>query len=212
VSTIPLAIVRATGPLNRATLRCQLADLPLPPRSAALLAGAGVGGSEDPSDRAVAAINAALGALVGCLAGGITDPISYRRAVARLVGLGLGLTPTGDDLLVALVATSRRLATADVLATAAADEFAAAVAALPAGLTTTVAHTLLSQAAEGRFPEPLAAFVGALGDPAVDRETLARLVERLVATGAHSGADWLAGVVALARACLAQGGDAWPSA
>jgi hypothetical protein len=89
-----------------------------------------------------------------------------------------------------------------VLPTAATDEFAAAVAALPAGLTTTVAHTLLSQAAERRFPEPLAAFVGALGDPAVDRESLARLLERLVATGAHSGADWLAGVVALARACV----------
>jgi hypothetical protein len=193
------------GPLGRAILRCQLADLPLPPRSAALLAGAGAGGSEDPpycaTSSDLAAINAALSALVGCLAGGITDPISYHRAVARLVGLGPGLTPTGDDLLVALVATSRRLASADVLPTAAADEFAAAVAALPAGLTTTVAHALLSQAAEGRFPEPLAAFVGALGDPAVDRESLARLVERLVATGAHSGADWLAGVVALARGC-----------
>jgi hypothetical protein len=236
VSTIPLATVRATGPFGRAMLRCQLADLRLPPRSAALLAGAGLGGSEAPPDcaamsdlAAIAAINAALGALVGCLAGGITDPISYHRAVARLVGLGPGLTPTGDDLLVALVAASRRLAMADVLPTAAADEFAAAVAALPAGLTTTVAHFLLSQAAEGRFPETLAAFVDALGDPAVDRETFARLLERLVATGAHSGADWLAGVVALARGSLqgraealphrcerlrhrSEGGDAWPSA
>jgi hypothetical protein len=204
-----LATVRAAAPLDRATLRCHLADLPLPPRSAALLSGAAAGGSDDspcgiagrsPDLAAAAAIGTALGALVGWLAGGITDPICYRRAVARLVGLGPGLTPTGDDVLVALVAMSRRLGHAGVLPAAVADALAAAVADVPAGLTTPTAHALLSQAVDGRFPEPLAALVGALGDPAVNREALARLVEQLVATGAHSGADWLGGVVALARA------------
>lgn len=170
-------------------------------------------GHRTPDDSIAAAasaeIFAALHALVGHLASGDADAACYERAVARLVGLGPGLTPTGDDLLVALAATSRLLSGADnggnghgvLISRAAADALAGAVATLPPIVTTEVAHHLLRESAAGRFPEPLAAFLRALGDRRVDRETLVRLADRLISTGAHSGADWLAGVVALARAC-----------
>ncbi len=207
---IALATVPAAVPPSRSALLCQLADLRVPPRSAALLAVGATGSSDD--GPATAAIGAALAALVSHLASGMTDPICYQRGVARLVGLGPGLTPTGDDVLVALVATSRRLAAGGLIQTAAADQLAATVATVAAGRTTPIAHHLLSETAGGRFPEPLAALVGALGDPGVDRATLSTLLDRVAATGAHSGADWIAGVIALARVCLAQGGEAWPSA
>lgn len=207
---LALTTVPAAAPLSPGVLRRQLADLRVPSRSAALLADDGTGSGAD--GQATAAIRVALAAIVSALASGTTDPLCYQRGVARLVGLGPGLTPTGDDVLVALVATSRRLSASGLLRTAAADQLAATVAKLPPGRTTAVAHHLLSETAGGRFPQPLAVFVAALGDPGVDHATLAGLLDRLAATGAHSGADWIAGVLALARVCLAQGGDAWPSA
>ena len=210
MSDLALTTVPASAPPSRSALRRQLADLRVPPRSAALL-GDGAAGSRADAPATVA-IGAALAAVVSHLATGMTDPLCYERGVARLVGLGPGLTPTGDDVLVALVATSRRLAAGGLLRSAAADQLAAAVATLPAARTTATAYRLLSETIGGRFPEPLADFVGALGDPGIDHATLSELLDRLAAIGAHSGADWIAGVIALARVCLAQGGAAWPSA
>jgi len=212
VRDIPLGAVDAASPPNRAVLQRQLADLSLPVRTAALLGEVVEERTSD--DRATAALRLALRTLVEHLAHGEADPTCYQRAVARLAGFGPGLTPTGDDLLVALAAASRLFAmTGDrgtgggasgLLARRAAEALAAAIAQIPAGLTTDVAQHLLNEGAGGRFPTPLAAFVRALGDPRVDRAVLAGLVEQLAATGAHSGADWLAGVVALARACVGE--------
>ena len=211
MSAIALATVQTTSePPSRATLLRQLANLQVPPRSAALLADSTTESSVD--GPATAAIRAGLAGLVSQLAGGVTDATRYQRSVAGLVGLGPGLTPTGDDVLVALVAMSRRLAAGGLLLSSAADSLASAVATCPAGRTTAIAEHLLHESAEDRFPEPLAAFVGALGDPGVDQAMLAALLDRLAATGAHSGADWIAGVIALARVCVTQGGDRWPSA
>jgi hypothetical protein len=222
VNEIPLATVDVASPPDRGVLQRQLADLPLPPRVIALLGDApneGPGplsagstrGTAPFSDGATEAIRPALRTLVDRLVGGEANAAGYQGAVAQLTGLGPGLTPTGDDLLVALVAASRLFAMDGdgangisphgLLGRGAGDALAAAIAQLPTGLTTDVAQHLLSASVVGRFPAPLAAFVSALGDPRVDRETLAALAERLAATGAHSGADWLAGVVALARAC-----------
>jgi len=210
VTAIELTTVPPAAPLSPGVVRRHLADLRVPSRTAALLAEDGTG--SDAEGPATSAIRAGLTAIVSALASGTTDALCFQRGVRRLVGVGPGLTPTGDDVLVALVATSRRLAAGGLLQEAAADQFAAAVATRPPGRTTAVADHLLAEAAEGRFPQPLAVFVAALGDPGVDRATLAGLTDRLAATGAHSGADWIAGVIALTRVCLSQGGDAWLSA
>ena len=235
MKTIPLAKVPSPRPLSRRALERHLDDVRVPARTAMLLGDLSSAG--EAADRAAdlgvgAAVHDALGALVGHLSSGVDDgdPHEVHRNVGSLAGLGPGLTPTGDDILVALVATSGRLADGGLLRRGAADRLAAAVAAIPEGRTTAVAHRLLSETARGLYPEPLASFVGALGDPTVDGEALAGLVARLTATGAHSGADWLAGALALARASViqprhsrpslragladapGQGGDRWPSA
>lgn len=211
MTTIPLARVPCATPLCRVALRRHLNGVRVPPRSAMLLRGESPG-RETPDERADGgagpAVRLALHALVAHLSTGFADADCVQHGVGSLVGLGPGLTPTGDDFLVALVATSRRLAEGGLLSVASADHIAAAVAAIPEGRTTPVAHHLLSEAARGFFPQPLASLVGALGDPSVDGEMLAGLVARLTAIGAHSGADWLAGALALGSAAVAKGGAA----
>jgi hypothetical protein len=145
--------------------------------------------------------------LVEMLAGGATDAHAYREAVARLVGLGPGLTPTGDDLLIALLAASMRLSAGDLMSDTVADKLNHEVGRIPPGRTTVVAHRLLSEAATGRFPQPLADLVRALGDRTVSRDELDGAVRWLAATGAHSGCDWLAGVVALAASVVESRGE-----
>jgi len=220
VTTIPLARVPSATPLCRVALQRHLRDVRVPPRSAMLLgsdlatapSSRSTPGGETRDERADGgagpAVRLALHALVGHLSTGPADALCVQHAVGSLAGLGPGLTPTGDDVLVALVAASRRLADGGLLNMASADRLAAAVGAIPEGRTTPVAHYLLSGAARGFFPQPLAALVGALGDPAVDGERLAGLVARLTAIGAHSGADWLAGALAIGHAAVAKGGAA----
>jgi hypothetical protein len=217
VSEVVLAHMRAAPrPVSRAALARHLASVRAPQRSAALLGATGyrlraTGYRQDTAaEAATAAAGEGLRRLVEMLGDGATDAEAYRHTVARLVGLGPGLTPTGDDVLVALLATARRLAAGGMLASVAADRLAEAVAEIPAGLTTPVAHRLLTEATAGRFPTPLARLVEALGDAVVGHDALAELVVRLVATGAHSGADWLAGILALTGACLERKGGPWP--
>ncbi len=195
---VPLATVDVRVPPRRETLRRRLADLSLPPRTQALL-----GDSCSPEATATATIRTRLRTLVNHLVCGSTDSARYDRAVSVLVGLGPGLTPTGDDLLVAILAMGRLLSGGReaIVSRPAVDGLAAAIATRPAGLTTEVGQQLLTASVAGRYPEPLAAFVAALGERGSDREMLNALVTRLTAIGAHSGADWLAGVVALGRAC-----------
>jgi len=202
VTAIPLAPVPSLRPPARAALRAHVRSVALPERSTALTSGRW----PDDGDRSGPLLQAGLLALVDELRRGCPDPGALQRAVGALTGLGPGLTPTGDDILVALVATSGRLSNGSLIGAVAAERLSAAVAALPAGRTTAAAARLLAGAVQGRFPEPLAAFVAALGDPAVARETIAGLAAQLAAVGAHSGADWLAATVALASAAAPAGG------
>jgi hypothetical protein len=104
----------------------------------------------------------------------------------RLVGLGPGLTPSGDDALVGLAAALHGLGHPQrgFLADAVAD----------AGMrTTSVAASLLRHAAAGEFSERLHALLAdLLGD---DEGSLRGSVERALAWGATSGADCLVGVL-----------------
>ncbi|MGV8038935.1 MAG: DUF2877 domain-containing protein [Thermoanaerobaculaceae bacterium] len=119
--------------------------------------------------------------------------------VAALSGLGPGMTPTGDDLLLALLVTGRHLVSGGVIHETALARLGRAVMSSPRGRTTPAAERLLQEACAGHAPSPLARFVEALGRPEVTDDDLARRCACLVATGAHSGADWLAGTLALSR-------------
>jgi hypothetical protein len=119
-------------------------------------------------------------------------------AVARLIGRGPGLTPTGDDVLAGALVTLHALGAPVVV------PLARSITALAPGGTTTVSAGLLRHAAEGRcipqLDDLLTAIAGAANNP------LPRAAGALLAVGHTSGAGLLHGVlvaVAIAHARLA---------
>lgn len=121
------------------------------------------------------------------------------RAAAQLIGLGPGLTPSGDDALVGIEAALHALAqpSAGFLGPALGDAETR---------TTDVAATLLRHAAAGEFAERLHTLLAALLGP--DDERVPAAIEQAVAWGATSGTDCLLGVlVALDAAAGVRGGS-----
>ena len=125
-------------------------------------------------------------------------------AVRRAVGRGPGLTPAGDDVLAGILAvlTAPPVAAAREPAAAGRDPVAARLRAalapaLPA--TTEISRALLSQASQGHVSRPvweLARSVLSGGDQA---GASARARAGVLATGATSGGDTCAGLVAACR-------------
>jgi len=123
------------------------------------------------------------------------DPVS---ALAPLVGWGPGLTPAGDDSLVGMLAVLHRAAPPAL----AAGPLHRLEVVLPRLLhrTTIISAHYLRLALRGAFTEHLAALVD---DAVPSGAPSAARIERLLRTGATSGADALTGVTvalsALAR-------------
>lgn len=184
------------GPVSRASLVLDLACIFLPARSRALLSGQG-GAPGSVEETVVKWAHARVRSLVGTLLSGDTRVVAYRPDAAALTGLGPGLTPTGDDLLVGLAAMSQRLVGGGLVEARAAVAFSTSLAGLPAEETTPAAHRLLQNASKGSFPSVLASAVEMIGNPHADPESLQTLTVRLASVGAHSGADLLAGALAL---------------
>lgn len=184
------------GPISRASLVLDLACIFLPARSRSLLTGQG-GEPGSIEESVVRWAHARVRALVVTLTDGDVRVAAYRPDAAALTGLGPGLTPTGDDLLVGLAAMSQRLVGGGLVDARAAVAFSTALAGLPSEETTPEAHRLLGNASKGLFPSVLASAVEMIGNPNADPESLHALTTRLAAVGAHSGADLLAGALAL---------------
>ena len=125
--------------------------------------------------------------LRGCTALGDLD--GAESAAVALVGLGPGLTPSGDDLLVGCSAALR--AAGHPLAAA----LSARIAAAARGRTTDVAQSFHDHAARGAYAERLRDVV-----LATDAAALTAAVARALAWGATSGADTLLGVLVGAQA------------
>jgi hypothetical protein len=117
---------------------------------------------------------------------GAGDRSGAAKVAARLIGLGPGLTPSGDDVLVGIEAALHALAhpSAGFLALAMADVDER---------TTDVAATLLRHAAAGEFAERLHTLLAALLGR--DDKTIPAAIDRAVAWGATSGTDCLLGVL-----------------
>lgn len=108
------------------------------------------------------------------------------RIARRLVGLGPGLTPSGDDALIGLAAALH------ATGHPARGFLGEAVEDAPAR-TTAVAATLLRHAADGEFSERLQRLLAALlGD---EDAAVPPAVEQAIAWGATSGTDCLVGVL-----------------
>jgi len=131
---------------------------------------------------------------------GVARPILAELAVAletgdrtraaevaiRLVGLGPGLTPSGDDALVGIEAALHALArpSAGFLTLARGDAEVR---------TTALAATLLRHAGAGEFAERLHSLLAALLGS--DDEAIPAAIDRAIAWGATSGTDCLLGVL-----------------
>lgn len=118
--------------------------------------------------------------------------VSYART---LVGLGPGLTPSGDDLLGGILAAFRVLG-GD---TAFADAAGTAVAGLAKARTTSISATLLRLACAGQVAEEVAAVLRAIASGVA----LEPAIRTLLGIGHTSGADLAAGVLAGAVAATA---------
>jgi uncharacterized protein DUF2877 len=120
------------------------------------------------------------------------DPAAAALAAEHLTGLGVGLTPEGDDV---LAATAAVVAAAGDAAGFDADDRARWLAALvpeeTAARTTALAATLLRLAAGGRVIEP----VHRLLDTGRD-DTWHRALATLAATGASTGRAYATAVAA----------------
>ena len=114
------------------------------------------------------------------------DRIAAAESAARLIGLGPGLTPSGDDVLVGIEAALHRLAqpSAGFLALALGDV---------EERTTELSATFLRHAAAGEFAERVHTLLAALLGS--DDETIPAAIDRAVAWGATSGTDCLLGVL-----------------
>jgi hypothetical protein len=133
------------------------------------------------------------GAVTGALAPGRHGDL--RAAVRRATGRGPGLTPSGDDVLVGILAVLTAPGVSAMCEPAAARLRAALAPSL--ATTTEISRALLGQASRGHVSRPVWELVRALlsGRPAASF-TQARA--DVLATGATSGGDTCAG---LAGAC-----------
>ena len=122
------------------------------------------------------------------LAGGLRrgDARGFADGALRLIGLGEGLTPAGDDCLVGALAVVHRFRRGLL---AAHPGVPREIAAAAREGTTVVAREFLLHALEGRFSEAVIALASA-GTEAAARDALADLL----AMGATSGADTAVGM------------------
>ena len=184
-----------------------------------------LGRRADGSPATVSALRGAIEAVRQALGGSGGEQVEGRvqDSVSRLVGLGEGLTPSGDDLLVGVLAGLTRLAGegGNAWARRQLPAWRAAVRRALArgpGVTTDVSREFLRHAAAGRFAEPLKELVvsvrpslsvglrgagGVSGDAREQALAVARqLIRRALAVGASSGADGLAGLLLVLEAAL----------
>ena len=121
------------------------------------------------------------------------DGLAAERTARSLVGLGPGLTPSGDDALCGFM-LARRLCGSRLCS---ADAAIGRVASTAYAATSDVSAVHLTLAAQGRFGEAL---LNVATEWISGRERLlSAAVGRCLAEGATSGADGLLGLVAGAR-------------
>jgi hypothetical protein len=125
----------------------------------------------------------------------LQDGDALSNILPRVVGFGPGSTPAGDDVLVGILAVLGS-AQSGLAGARAADSLRRALLPLLPG-TTDISGHLLRQAAGGWFSRAVHELTAALiGDPPPER--LSGAIQRVVETGATSGADMCVGLLAAA--------------
>lgn len=108
--------------------------------------------------------------------------------VSKLVGLGVGLTPSGDDYLVGFLSVVSSLGNINEQT----DGLSLAVSGL-LDKTTAVSRVYLSAATKGLFAEPVRSAVVAMANG--DEESVIDSAKKLIKHGATSGQDILVGML-----------------
>jgi len=147
-------------------------------------------GMEPPATPLAACIAPLLAALSGCTRA--RDCAGALRQVARLVGLGPGLTPAGDDFIIGWLA-GLALRAGNHPQRAFLRELCAGIAPLGCA-TTSVSRQHLEDACALAFSERLSDLCLAIGD-AASAAALRSAVAAQMQVGASSGADAAAGVM-----------------
>jgi len=134
----------------------------------------------------------------------LIDTTALGDVLARVVGRGPGATPSGDDVLVGVLAvlTSPRAGTAGARA---AESLGRALRPL-LPTTTDLSGHLLHQATKGLFGRDLHELVNALIGASTPRQ-LSEKIRRVAETGATSGADACEGLLAFAPSYFASGNE-----
>ncbi|GAB2697239.1 oxamate carbamoyltransferase subunit AllH family protein [Thalassiella azotivora] len=134
------------------------------------------------------------------------DAAGAAQVLAGVLGLGPGLTPSGDDVAAGVLLVARAAAALGRAPSPVVDDLADRVVHAAAARTTVVSCALLAEAARGRAARPVVAAVRTLVHPtgrAVADDGAPDpngTFERLLAVGHHSGADLATGALATADA------------
>jgi hypothetical protein len=113
-----------------------------------------------------------------------------------LVGVGEGLTPTGDDVIVGIVAALDSLSAADVSAGALHAGLVQQLSHAVTGRTTRLAAQLILSACGGEYAEPLRDLLHCIAADPIDQRTLGASARAVAALGHDSGVSLIRGVVA----------------
>lgn len=125
------------------------------------------------------------------------------RAAETLIGLGPGLTPAGDDLLTGLIAAAVLLSETLGIRPDFYQQFGTSVLKRAQDRTTLLSANWIEYATRGEVSQPLGCLLQALVVPA-QPQRLEALAGEVLASGATSGADLLAGVILGSQCLLAQ--------
>lgn len=109
---------------------------------------------------------------------------------SRLIGLGPGLTPAGDDFLTGLLA----LCAAPSMRLHAYTALLAELVRTHQGATTDISFTTLKEAARGRVRESIMAVLDAVAND--NQDTLETAAQKVIAIGKTSGTDIVSGMQA----------------
>jgi hypothetical protein len=139
-------------------------------------------------------------AMAQAVTSALYDPAALAGVLPQVVGRGAGTTPAGDDVLAGVLAVLLSPYSGHA-GRAAAGRLRRLLPPLLPSTTDLSAH-LLRQAADGWTSRPVHELIGALVRDS-GRAGLTLAVQRVVATGATSGADTCMGVIAAASAFLA---------
>lgn len=127
------------------------------------------------------------------------DRAMLATAVSKLVGLGPGLTPSGDDVLGGFAAVMVLLSPYLSIDAHERVWIAELIAQIAGPRTTLISRVLLDYAAKGAVAEQIGDLLLALARPLNEHDAVWRAAQRVLAFGATSGADTLLGILLALR-------------